>query len=488
MNKRIVLIAPSRLEKEIDNFMPQNLGLGYIASYLEKHGHKVSIIDALAEGWHQRIFLKDKKLYLRGLSLKEIINRIPEDTDFIGIAIPFAGSIKKVSELAYFIKKRFPKTPVVSGGITPSIDPLNILANEGIDMVIRGGGEIPMLKLVSGEEYAKINGLVFKVGGEIFNNGSRSELIENLDLIPFPARHLLPMNKYLSLSGRGRKDLRTVSVLTSRGCPFNCTFCSIHHIYGYKWTGRSAENVLLEIDDLIKKYKIQHIEFEDDNLTLDSRRANQIFDGLIKMNKRITWSTPNGIRIDTLNKPLLTKMRRSGCVALFLSIESGDPQVLKIMNKQLDLNKVEEVVKICSELDINTSGIFIVGYPGETAESFEKTVNYINKLRKLGLVGVGASIAKAYPGTELRNMCEKNDYLIDKNRYIEGRAIGEYVDIKTSYFSQSDVYDRLYSIRKKLNPLRYYMDLFYLTAIIKKIFPQWFIDLNKKKVNSFLRR
>jgi len=487
MSKRIVLIAPPRFEKEIDNFLPQNLGLGYIASYLEDYGHKVAIIDALAEGWHQRRFLKDKKLYLRGLSFKEIMNMVPMDSDFIGITIPFAGSIKIVAELAYFLKKNFPRIPIVSGGIAPSIDPLNVLSNKGIDMVIRGGGEIPMLKLVSDEEYSKINGLIFKTDRGIFHNGAQLELIENLDLMPFPARHLLPMNKYLSLSGRGRKDLKTASILTSRGCPFNCTFCSIHHIYGYKWNGRSANNVLLEIEELIEKYKIEHIEFEDDNLTLESRRANQIFDGLIKMDKKITWSTPNGIRIDTLNKTLLTKMKKSGCVTLFLSIESGDPEVLKIMNKQLDLNKVEEVVKICGELDINTSGIFIVGYPGETRESFKKTVNYINKLKKLGLVGVGASIAKAYPGTKLRDMCEKNDYLIDKNRYAEGRAIGEYVDIKTSYFSQNEIYERLYSIRKKLNPLRYYMDAFYLTGIIKKLFPQWFIDLVKKKAYSLLR-
>jgi radical SAM superfamily enzyme YgiQ (UPF0313 family) len=237
----------------------------------------------------------------------------------------------------------------------------------------------------------------------------------------------------------------------------------------------------------VEVYGIEHIEFEDDNLTFDIKRVEEIFDGLIDLNKKIKWSTPNGVRIDTLNKSLLTKMKESGCATLFLSIESGDPEVLRIMNKQLDLKKVEEVVKICSQLDINTSGIFMVGYPGETEESFRRTVEYIRRLLKIGLVGVGASITKAYPGTKVRQMCEEKNLLIDRERYSTGIPIGEYVDIKTDYFSEDEIYSRLNYIRRELNPARYYSDLFGATNMIKKFFPQWLIDLLKKKIYGLMR-
>lgn len=481
MKKKICLIAPPRYEKEIDTFLPQNLGLSYIASALERAGHEITIIDALAEGWQNRKLIKEKGFFMRGLSPDEILNRLPDDLDFIGITVPFIVSKVIVTSITSLIKKQFPKTLTVVGGISPSINPSDFIDEPAVDFVVRGAGEISMVELAFGKDLAQIKGLVFKNKGGVFSN-LQGKITDDLDSLPFPARHLLPMKKYLSLSGRGRSDLRTASVITSRGCPFDCAFCSVHHIFGYKWRSRSPKNIIKEIRMLIDEYDIQHIEFEDDNLTLDPVRAEEIFDGIMNLEKKITWSTPNGIRIDTLNKDLLTKMKKTGCSSLALSIESGDPEILKIMNKQLDLKKVEEVVRICGNLGINTNGIFIVGYPGETAESFQKTVEYIKRLRQSGLISVSASIAKAYPGTRLRKMCEENNLLVDKNRYSDGRAIGEYVDIKTDYFTENEIFQRLYCIRKKLNPIRYYSDIILLTKIIKRLLPQWLIDSIKKKI------
>lgn len=483
MKKPITLIAPPRYEKAPDLFLPQNLGLGYIASFLESQGYGVTIIDALAQGWGNRRHACEKGIFIRGLSFEEILASIPEDSALIGITVPFASSVRLVGELTAFLKKDRADRIIVLGGISPSIDPNHALRSGAADYIVRGPGEKPLLALLSGESSEKIQGLVFKNGPHLIDNGS-AEMIKDLDSMPFPARHLLPMQIYLTISGRGRKDLRTASVLSSRGCHFDCTFCSIHHIYGYKWRGRSAQNVLSEIKMLIEKYRIEHIEFEDDNLTMDKARAEEIFDGLISLPKKITWSTPNGIRIDTLTRGLLQKMKQSGCTTLFLSIESGDPDILSAMKKRLDLKKVEEVVSACGDLGINSNGVFIVGYPGETAESFMKTVFYIKKLRGLGLVGVGASIAKAYPGTELRRICEKQNYLIDKDRYTKGWPLGEYVDIVTDYFSEQDIFYRLDYIKRRLNPLRFYVDIVGLTKFIKWIIPQWLIDRIKKKIYS----
>lgn len=478
----VVLLNPPRYEKEHDHFLAQNLGLGYLGAVLENEGYRVEIIDALALGWRCRSATGYPGVSIHGLSAEEIIERIPLSARYLGITVPFVNSMQLVTWLAVEIKKQRRTLTIVVGGISPSIDPGYALECSGIDYVIRGPGEKALSALVSGQDPRCIPGVVSRE----FDNG-RAEGVDNLDSLPLPARHLLPMDLYLKQSGRGRRDLRTVSVLTSRGCPFHCGFCSIQHIYGHRWQGRSAENVLQEIRFCIETYGAQHIEFEDDNLTLDRSRAEAICDGLIRMGHRITWSTPNGTRIDTLDKGLLVKMKESGCATLFLSIESGDPAILKRMNKKLDLRKVEEVVRICGQLGINTSGIFIVGYPGETKASFQRTVATIRRLRRLGLVGVGASIAKAYPGTELRRFCEKEGVLVDKDRYYKTLALGEYVDIETPDFSVADVSRRLHYIRRDLNPLRRLADRIGVTGVIKRMLPQWWIDSVKRNVYRMLK-
>jgi magnesium-protoporphyrin IX monomethyl ester (oxidative) cyclase len=284
------------------------------------------------------------------------------------------------------------------------------MLDENVDYVVRGEGEIPLQELAAGEDPHTIKGLVFREGGRIFDNG-RAQAIEDLDQIPFPFRpgHLL--EEYLHSSPRGQHAKQTLSLITSRGCPYDCTFCSVHPVSGYRWRKRSAQNVLEEISYYVERHNVNHLEFEDDNLTLDNQRAGQIFDGISGLNKKITWSANNGLRVDTLSAPLLKKMKDSGCQQVALAVESGSQEVLGLMQKKLSLEKVEEVVQSCSELKISTLAFFLVGYPGETDETFAATVKYIKKLKKLGLRGIGAMIVNAYPGTKLYDYCNSNGYL-----------------------------------------------------------------------------
>jgi radical SAM superfamily enzyme YgiQ (UPF0313 family) len=172
--------------------------------------------------------------------------------------------------------------------------------------------------------------------------------------------------------------------------------------------------VLDEIRYLIREFDIEHIEFEDDNLTLDKERAARIFEGIEEINKTckaISWSTPNGVRVDTLDKKMLTLIKRSGCLSLSFGVESGDPMILKRMNKQLDLEKVVEAVRGCKELSLRANIFLMLGYPGEDRESFFSTVMFVKRLISAGAEVFYSGITRAYPGTDLFKSCQAKGYL-----------------------------------------------------------------------------
>ncbi len=416
--------------------LSQCLGLGYIASYLTLHGHKVEIIDALAEAANSvtEVSYKNQTLLRVGLSYNAVVNRIPEDTELIGVSVPFTNLSTIAKDLCSYIKKKYPRIPIVVGGMHASTFPYDML-DENINYVIRGEGEISMLELASGKDPRKIKGLVYRMNSELFDNGL-AEQIDNLDQIPFPLRSPELIERYLSCSPRGQRNKRSLSVITSRGCPYDCNFCSVHPVFGYSWRARSPENVLQEISYYIDRYGTNHIEFEDDNLTLDTKRAEEIFDRILSLNTKITWAVNNGLRVDTLCFNLIEKMKKTGCIQVNLAIESGNQRVLDLMNKRLSLKKAEEVVGLCDKLKVPTLAFFLVGYPGETRETFSATVRYIKRLKKKGLKKVGAMIVNAYPGTKLYHYCKQKGYLardIDEHIFVES----DYVSITTEDFDEN---------------------------------------------------
>lgn len=483
--KHIVLINPPWLfthEKAI--ILSQNLGLGYLAAFLLKNGHRVSVIDALAEGVcnRKRMRLKEQRFLQVGLDYKDIIQRIPVAADFIGISAPFTNNAKIVKELAHETKKVFPNKPIILGGVYPSITPQDAFCPD-IDYYVVGEGERPLLDIASGENPEQIQGVI--AYGESYQKIARAKIIENLDEIPFPARNKLPMSQYLSFCSPRRDRSKTVSIISSRGCPYDCTFCSIHSMTGYKWRMRSAKNVLEEIKLLVEEFGAKHIEFEDDNLTLDKIRMQNIVQGIVDINKsgsNISWSAPNGVRVDTLDEELLKQIKSSNCVFLNLAVESGDPDILKSMNKRLNLGKVLEVAGICKKLGIKTNAFFMIGYPGETDESFKKTLSFVKELKRIGVDEFYATITRAYPGTKLSEDCKGKGYITDVlncGHMFLGNKIQKDNAIETEDFKSSDLIRRFQLFERVTVPfyLRWYHKYYY---IVKKIISNAFIQKLKK--------
>ena len=201
-------------------------------------------------------------------------------------------------------------------------------------------------------------------------------------------------------------------MVTSRGCPFNCCFCSVHLHMGKGFRAHSANYVLNHIQYVVEKFDVKNIFFEDDNLTLDLARFEAICDGLIMKKTAIGWETPNGVRADCLDLNLLKKMKKSGCKSVFFGVESGDQQILdNVICKNLDLNRVVEVAKICKDIDLKTGAFYIIGFPGEKKENMQKTVDFALKLKRDYDVGMHLFMATPSYGTRLYEECKSKGYI-----------------------------------------------------------------------------
>ena len=432
----------------------QNLGIGYLGAYAENHGHDVFVIDAFAEGVNNKeeICFGEKKYYLYGLTAEETVNRIPENSDIIGISCPFNSQAYLIEVFAGKIKRRYPNKLIVLGGTYAISFPREALT-KNVDVVVRGEGEIPLVEMLSGTPLSAVHGILYKQDNVVKDNGI-APVVEDMDSLTFPARHLLPMDKYFERSprgGDGRK--KSISITTSRGCPFDCNFCSLHNLenkYARDWRARSPENVIAEIEQLIEQYGKISLQFEDDNILIDKTRAKDLFSLLRQRN--VEWAIHSGVMINLLDEELIRLMKESGCEQLNLALESGNSTVLKAMNKRVDLKKAEEVVKYCRKYKVNILAFLMIGYPGETKETFQETLSFLKRLRSIGLKKIAPFIVNPHRGTLLYEDCKQKGYL----RNIEDAVFNsDVVCIETEGFNAQDVREWLSMVSRVMYPYRW---------------------------------
>lgn len=365
------------------------LGIAYMAGVLQENNIDVEILDASAEDMD----FKDVE--------KELLKRKP---DLVALTA-LTPTIGRALETAQVVKETLPDSIVVMGGYHPTFNFIETLEDENVDIVIRGEGEYIMLNLVQALENQSslhdVKRIVFedKNSKEIVVN-PEAPLIQDLDELPFPALNLLPMKKYRLLD----MDTHMTTMITTRGCPMQCSFCSSAAMHGKKIRERSVENIVDEIEYLKTNYDIDTIAFMDDTFTLKKRKVMAICDEILKRNIEIMWGCTS--RVDTLDEKLLKKMKEAGCITIFIGVESADQQQLDNMCKNTTIAKIENAFKIAHKLKIRTIASVALGMPGDTKEIMNKTVKFVHKLKPNYAI---YSLATPYPGTRFyKEAFEKN--------------------------------------------------------------------------------
>jgi len=426
---KILLINPPHIQEKglFPRIVFEPLGLAYVGAYLEQEGYDVSIVDAIGLGFDRKTEF-DHEREIIGLPYDEIEAEIRKyKPDLVGIGVPFTMRAESAFKVASLVKAVDSKIPTVLGGIHVSSYPEDSIENKAVDYIVMGEGELPMAALVKAirggsiEEIRAVLGVGYlKNGKSVFN--PRQPLVDDLDLLAHPARHLLPMDRYFEASKlfmTGRHGKKFGCIITSRGCPY--------------------------------KY-ITFIHIEDDNMTLSKDRVARICDRdlIIERGLKIKWDTPNGIMAHTIaDEEVLRKMKASGCQYICVAPESGNQHVIdNVIHKKIPLDKIVDVVKICKKIGLKVDAFFVIGFVGETQEQIHDTIRFAKELRGYGASRCHFHIATPFEGTEMYDEAKEKGYLVDAP---DGCIKMETKRLATPDFTVRDI-DRLFMEGSKVNP------------------------------------
>lgn len=434
---KILLIYPPLTFHKLDVSLPIKstlIGLSYIAAVLQKKGHEVKILDCLISSFDR--YNVDENFIRSGLSDKQIFDTIKAfNPGAVGVSNMFTSYFKNAHDVAKLVKEYNKDILVVFGGAHSSTFPESVMKDNNVDVVVIGEGENTISELLDRykekRDFSGIRGIMFRLNGKIVREAPR-QLIQNLDEIPFPAWGLLEKDlEVVKKEGRKSKMIMRKpigNILTSRGCPNDCYFCSVKLIWTREWRARTAKNIVDEIEFMKKKYEYREFHFVDDNSSVSKIRMHEICDELIKRKLNVKLVTPTGIAIATLDKEILAKMKKAGFYRLCFGIESGHPETQKIIKKRLDLSKAKEVIKEANKLGFWTGGTFIIGFPHEKIKDIMATLSFA---KESNIDFAVIYLLTPQPGTDVYAIL-KEQGLINMDSYIDPHS-DEWYKISITY-------------------------------------------------------
>ncbi len=450
---KILLIFPparqsvTKLAKILEDRIPP-LGIAYVAAALERKGHQVKIIDADTEG------LDLEKLGKLALGYQPQV---------IGIST-LTPTFKKARQTARCLKKLLPQVPIIFGGPHLASFPKISLEFPEIDYGVIDEGEITICELLDALEQNKsvdqVKGVVYRKEGKIIQTKPR-ELIQDLDSIEFPAWHLLPMDKYWQTISREKKF---ATMISSRGCPFNCLFCDPEGRLGKKFRGRSSDNIVKEIELLYNNYGIKEIVFYDDTFTFDRQRIVDFSKLMIEKKLPVIWECRT--RVDRVDEELLKIMKKAGCYRIRYGVESGNEKILQVLRKGITKEQVRKAFSFSKRYKIETFAYFMIGSPQEDKETIQDTINFVLELDPDFVIFSTTLVFNK--GNDLFKWAAQKGYIANDywQRFVRGEDLDPYPVLETDNLSKEEklaytqlAYRRFYIrpsfILKKLKEFRH---------------------------------
>ncbi len=377
------------------------LGLASLAAVIKKPGREISILDAEA----------------LGISDKNLPAAIPDDPAIIGVTSTTLAwpAVRRVSSA---LATRFPRAVLVVGGPHPTVFPKESLEASAFHVAVMGDGETSFARLVDRVEAGSLYDDIAGCAVRQEYGGARINLpipwIENLDSLPFPALDLLPLAQYHSAMAR----MPFTTLVTARGCPFRCAFCS--QVYsGNRWRSRSPKNIVDEMEHHARSFGAREIIFFDETFGVKKNDALKVCELVIERNLRVRWNART--RLDVLDAELLQAMRAAGCYALHLGIESGSSRILNLMNKNISIPDIEQATRLARKAGFSLHGYFILAYPGETPAETRATMALA---ARLPLDWASFTLAIPTPATPLYELAAQSGCVTDDfwQKYTRGTS------------------------------------------------------------------
>jgi anaerobic magnesium-protoporphyrin IX monomethyl ester cyclase len=392
------VIPPSSLKERYGDLMEAgavypSMGIGFIAAVTESDGHSVIVIDAEAEQ----------------IGYQDIQDRLDNfNPDIIGFQT-FCANVSRCRKVAENAKQANASVTIVFGGVQATLFPEQQLTDSLVDYVVVGEGEIPFSGLVNALEknltISSVPGLAYKDADNLIVYTTKAPLINNLDELPFPALHLFPMNKYHSSAQL--RGTNTLHLFTSRGCPFNCSYCSGDLVFGKTFRYRSAQKVVEDIQYMMKHFGVDGVQFYDETFTVNRSRVFELCDAIIASGIDIPWACFT--RVDLVDEIILSKMRDAGCYQIFFGVETGVERLLELIRKGTTLDQARNAFRLCRKLGIETLASFMLTLPTETVEDTETSIRFGLELDPDYVYWL---TFVPYPGNDLADLAKKTGAII----------------------------------------------------------------------------
>jgi len=448
------------------------LSIAYLAGSLSAAGHEVQLIDAVGESLQAMHPGYRPSILVNGLSVREIVARIRADSQLVGISCLFSHEWPLIRELIDAVATRFPDLPIVCGGEHATAVPDLCLADApALRACALGEGEETVVDLVGAftghKPLAEVPGIVFRGPDGTVRTAPRAR-IRNVDEIPAPRWDLTPIEGYLENGFSFGVDRgRTMPLLATRGCPYQCTFCSSPKMWTTRYSTRKPALVVDEIEEFVHRYNAENIDFYDLTAIIDREWILEFCDLLDARCLRITWQLPSGTRSEALDEPVLRAMYRSGCRNVSYAPESGSERTLHAIKKKVKLGRLEESMRAAARVGLNVKANILIGFPDECESDLRDTLRFILRMARLGVHDVSVWTFSPYPGSELFDRLSATGRLgrLDDDYYA---SLLSYSDVSGAV-SYADALDSNQLQRYRLAGLLLFYGTSYLTHPLRPV-------------------